>query len=293
MNLVLPDWPDYELLDFGQGEKLERFGSVVVRRPAPGAQGPRRNARLWAQAQLVYDRRQERWHRQGRLPDPWLVSWGPLVLELAPRGAGQLGVFPEQAINWQWLLDQQRLLQAPPEDEEDRGLLNLFAYTGGSTLAAAATGAAVAHVDSARSVVTQARRNAQHSSLDQRPIRWLVEDALRFAQRELNRGRRYRAVVLDPPSYGHGTGKRRWQIQRDLPELLRVLAGVSEGCRRLVLLTWHTRRLAPQQVQQMAEEAGLAVPGARWESGSLFLTAACGTRQLWSGYVLRAASAGS
>ncbi len=289
-QLVVSGWEDYELLDFGHGEKLERFGPVVVRRPCPAAKCEPAEPDAWSAARAVFSRNQGRWKWQGPpLPRAWLLRWGPLVLELGLRDSGQLGLFPEQAANWHWLLERRELLAASATEGTDRGLLNLFAYTGVSTLAAAAAGAAVAHVDSARSVVIQARRNAELSYLADRPVRWLVEDAVRFAQRELRRGRRYRAVVLDPPSYGHGTGRRRWQIERDLPGLLELLAQLTGQVRRLVLLTWHTRRLPPKQVQQMAEQAGLVLPGARWQGGSLYLESRSG-RRLWSGYVLRAAA---
>jgi 23S rRNA (cytosine1962-C5)-methyltransferase len=167
--------------------------------------------------------------------DPaWRVQHGPVVLELKLTDFGHLGVFPEQAANWTWIARQVRAVDRP------LSVLNLFAYTGAATLAAAAAGAEVAHVDAAANVVAWARRNAALSGLADAPIRWIAEDALKFARRELKRGRRYDAVILDPPSYGHGPRGQAWKLADKLDDLVDVCLQLTAGRREFVLLTCHS-----------------------------------------------------
>ncbi|HVM64276.1 MAG TPA: class I SAM-dependent methyltransferase [Acidimicrobiales bacterium] len=226
--------PDLELLDCGDGRRLERFGAVVVDRPAPGAVGPRglpdadwaRPALRWAKGAWV----------RGAAVDPWPVRAAGLVLECRPAAGGQVGVFAEHAATWGWLDAAVRstagALGRPPE------VLSLFAYTGGATLACVRAGAHVAHVDASRPAVAWARRNAELSGLGEAPVRWLVDDARAFVRRERRRGRRYDGVVLDPPSYGHGTGA--WQIEEHLPALLDDLAALCGPRPGFVVFSAHT-----------------------------------------------------
>lgn len=229
---------EYELLDFGDGRRLERMGGIVVDRPCPAAADCARTApECWDRADLRYERTaggQGQWRGQDRLPELWSVRRGPLHLMLQPTPLGQVGLFPEQAQSWNWLDAQLR--------RAGRALrvLNLFAYTGGSTLAAAAAGAEVVHVDAARPVVAWARRNAAQSNLDGAAIRWIVEDAGKFVTRELRRGRRYDALILDPPSYGHGPRGEPWKIGRHLDDLLTRCGGLLVEQPAFVLLTCHT-----------------------------------------------------
>ncbi|HWB01281.1 MAG TPA: class I SAM-dependent methyltransferase, partial [Pirellulales bacterium] len=241
---------DYELLDFGQGRKLERFGAVTVDRPSPAADRFEQcEPERWPQATMRFEREtaaQGRWTPAQPAISPWTIATGATTLELRTTDSGQVGVFPEQADNWRWIAERVRQADQARQAEQGRhagrplNVLNLFAYTGASTLAAAVAGAAVAHVDAARSAVNWARANAAHSGLVERPIRWIVEDARAFVRRELKRGRSYDAVVLDPPSYGHGSGGQSWQFDRDLPGLLddcRTLTGPEPA---FVLLSSHT-----------------------------------------------------
>jgi 23S rRNA (cytosine1962-C5)-methyltransferase len=233
---------EYELVDFGGGRKLERFGAWLLDRPSPAAEpATRERPDLWSQAAACFQRtRGDRgvWLPGSgagpSLPDRWCICHGRIVLELKPTAFGHLGVFPEQAPNWDWLSEQIAAAHRPIR------MLNLFAYTGASSLAAAAAGAEVTHVDAARNTVAWARRNAQLSSLSGAPIRWIVEDAAVFARRELKRGSRYEVVVLDPPTYGHGPKGKVWKLDDDLPRLLadcaRLLADAPLG----LLLTCHT-----------------------------------------------------
>ncbi|MBX7074413.1 MAG: class I SAM-dependent methyltransferase [Pirellulales bacterium] len=227
---------DYELLDFGDSRKLERFGQVIVDRPAPAASVPRRDEHLWTYANLVYSREsasQGKWNIHTPSPDPWIWQYQTMRLELKPTASGQIGVFPEQRDNWDWISQQSRRVSS------GCAVLNLFAYTGASTIAAASAGVTVTHVDAARSAVGWARDNARLSGLADCPIRWIVDDALGFVRREQKRGRRYRGLVLDPPSYGHGAGGSAWKLERDLEPLLQLCASLWESP-GFMLLSCHT-----------------------------------------------------
>ncbi|HEV3003951.1 MAG TPA: class I SAM-dependent methyltransferase [Pirellulales bacterium] len=244
----------YALLDFGNGRKLERFGQVLVDRPAPAAEGlAPQDPPLWRMAAARYDRTtgdRGKWRLHGTLPEPWAVAHGPITLELKLTPFGHLGLFPEQATNWDWIAGQ--VARAP----EPIKLLNLFAYTGAATLAAANVGAEVTHVDAARNTVAWARRNAHCSGLTAAPIRWIVDDARTFVGRELKRGNRYHAVVLDPPSYGHGANGKVWQLEEQLPELLMLCFELISTDPRFLLLTCHSPGFdAPRLAELLSRSA--------------------------------------
>ncbi|MCO6459151.1 MAG: class I SAM-dependent methyltransferase [Pirellulaceae bacterium] len=250
--------PDqYELLDFGQGRKLERWGGYLLDRPAPAADAPcGRGEDVWRRADAVFGRQPGRegdWTAGGALPGHWLVRHAGLRLELRPTPLGQVGVFPEQAANWDWI--QQQVEQFVAQRAARPELLNLFAYTGASTLAAAVAGASVVHVDAARTAVAWARRNARHSGLDAAPIRWIVEDAVRFVRRELRRGRAYDGVVLDPPSYGHGPQGQAWKLEEQLPSLLEDCGKLVRERAGFLLLTCHTPGYGPRRLGQCLRAA--------------------------------------
>lgn len=261
------DSDQYQLLDFGLGRRLERFGPFVLDRPAPAVEDrPQANPGVWQQADARFERGEKktgRWHRRRELPDCWNVCHGAISLEVKPTEFGHLGVFPEQAANWDWIVRQVRRHLSPSGASEDSRadssgplkVLNLFAYTGASTLSAAAAGGEVVHVDSARNTVAWARRNAEHSSLVDAPIRWISEDALKFVKREIRRGNRYDAVILDPPSYGHGPRGEVWRLSKHLPQLLARCAELTEGRLRFLLLTCHTPAYDPGRLNTMLGQA--------------------------------------
>lgn len=234
-----PSNTGYEPLDVGVRRKLERFGQLTIDRPAPGADGFRQAPDRWAEATLRFDPGAG-WSGSAWPAEPWIVVIHGLTMELRPTASGGLGLYPEHAQNLEWLAGQVagRVRTRTTGDVDPPHVLSLFAHTGLATLAIARAGAAVAHVDGARSAVAWARRNAELSGLRDRPVRWLVDDAASFVAREARRGHRYDGIVLDPPAFGRAGG-REWRLEDDLPALL-------VGCRAIaapdafVLLTAHS-----------------------------------------------------
>ena len=271
-----PHPDDAVLMDFGRGRRLERLAGVLVDRPLPQARLPRRLPGLWAESSLSYTGGPEGesrisageqsislprgWRQFGPLPDPWRVAIPlhatTLHLEVRPAASGQTGLFLEQAPQWTWL-----------ERVTPRGarILSLFAHSGAATLALAAAGAEVVHVDASRQAIGLARRNAEASGLATAPIRFVCEDARVFVQRELRRGSRYDGVVLDPPSWGHGPKGQAFSIDRDLPLLLDDLAGlIPAPAAGPLLLSCHS---AGWTASRLAEALGVVAGGRGREGG--------------------------
>lgn len=273
----------YALVEFGQARKWERFGPYVLDRPCPAATAaactpPPPDARFER-----LDADPGEWRLPKGFPGAWTVRHGGVTFELKPTPFGHVGMFPEQAENWDWLAEQVARRRAEQADMPCQ-VLNLFAYTGGSTLSAAAAGASVAHVDAAASSVAWARRNAELSGLASAPVRWIVEDARKFVARETRRGRRYQGIILDPPGYGHGPSGQAWKLLSDLPPLLQDCAGLLDAASAFVLLTCHETGITPIELAGMLREAGLA--RGEIESGELALRSRDG-RTLNSGIFAR------
>jgi 23S rRNA (cytosine1962-C5)-methyltransferase len=228
----------FELVDTGDGRRLERLGAHLVDRPAPAARPARRAPREWADADLRFDR-DRGWSGDGlaQARQGWTVRIHDLSLELHPTDAGQVGFFPEHDITLPWLLER-------IAERDNPTVLNLFGYTGLATLALARAGASIAHVDAARSAVSWARRNAARNGLADRPIRWLVDDARAFVARDIRRNRRFHGVVLDPPTYGHGSSGKAWRLDDDLEPLLEDIRRLLEPD-GFILLTAHTESIDP------------------------------------------------
>jgi 23S rRNA (cytosine1962-C5)-methyltransferase len=295
---------DHELLDFGDGRKLERFGGVILDRPSPAAEGfTKARPEAWRDATARYDRThgdQGIWSPKTAVLDKWDVSFvldaqknretierrhgSTITLRLQASPFGHVGVFPEQQGNWRWIARQaaywQAIWQRPVQ------ALNLFAYTGGSTLAAAAAGAEVAHIDAARNIVQRARRNAELSRLSDRPVRWIAEDATRFCQRELKRGNRYDAVILDPPTYGHGPKGESWKFAEHLLPLLRMCRELTAEKPAFVLMTSHTPGVGQAELAAYVSQGFFGECKQPPETGELFLESADG-RRLPSGVFAR------
>lgn len=239
---IANEWTDYEVLDCGGGEKLERWGDKILERPDPQAIWPRTEAdRVWNRANAVYHRSNSgggKWEIR-RLPGQWAISYKELTFQLKPMAFKHTGLFPEQAVNWNFIMEQVRSAGRPVN------VLNLFAYTGGATLAAAAAGASVCHVDASKGMTQWARENAASSGLEGRPIRWIVDDCKKFVQREIRRGRKYDAIIMDPPSYGRGPGGETWKIEEDVADFVKLTMELLSDQPLFVLISSYSTGLAP------------------------------------------------
>lgn len=219
----------YALIDSGNGEKLERFGDFVVRRPDPQALWNKtESAEVWsgAHAEFINSGRSGSWKQNSTMPESWNMELSGLTFELSLSAFKHTGIFPEQSENWNWIMETiSSALQIKDSSNSSSfdkkiSVLNLFGYTGGATLAAAKAGAEVTHVDGSKVSVKKASENAKLSGLESKPIRWIVDDAMEFVKREVRRGNHYDAIIMDPPTYGHGPNKEVWEIETHLPELI-------------------------------------------------------------------------
>lgn len=262
------DWKDYELIDCGRGEKLERWGDQLLVRPDPQAiwNTPRTN-RGWKQNSGRYARSSTgggQWQNKS-MPDRWTVSYRDLTFNVKPMNFKHTGLFPEQAANWDFAREQIEKAGRPIS------VLNLFAYTGGATVACAAAGASVCHVDAAKGMASWARENAASSGLSDAPIRWIVDDCAKFVEREIRRGRRYDAVIMDPPSYGRGPSGEVWKLEENLFPFVELVAGVLSDEPLFFLINSYTTGLAPSVLTYLLETLVARRYGGRTESQELGL----------------------
>jgi len=245
---VASDWQDYELLDASGGEKLERWGNTVLIRPDPQVIWDTPRSAQWETAHARYVRARSgggRWEIRSMPREEWTVTYRELRFRVRPTGFKHTGLFPEQAVNWDWMAARIRAARRPVK------VLNLFAYTGGATLACAAAGASVAHVDAAKGMVQWARENARLSSLEDRPVRWLVDDCKKFIERELRRGSLYDGIVMDPPSYGRGPGGEIWKLEDSVYELCALASRLLSENAVFFVLNSYTTGLSPSVMQYL------------------------------------------
>ncbi len=245
---------DYELIDCGNKEKLERWKNVVLRRPDPTAIWPRNESnKLWNQADAHYHRSKAgggSWQTIKKIPESWHIKTNGLVFKVSPTDFKHTGLFPEQAVNWEWMSD----LISKNSDREIR-VLNLFAYTGGATLACSKAGASeVVHVDAAKHMVKWAQENAQISKLDNNKIRFIVDDCVKFVQREIRRGRKYDAIIMDPPSYGRGPNGELWKIEDQLVDLITLSLQLLSDKPLFFLVNSYTTALSAQTIFNIMNE---------------------------------------
>lgn len=237
------EWKDYEIIATGNGEKLERWKDVVLLRPDPQA--------IWSATKPLTqvkkpDARYLRsstggghWEFSKKIPESWVVTWRNLKFNVRPMNFKHTGLFPEQAANWAMMIDLIEKANRPIS------VLNLFAYTGGATVACLSAGASVCHVDAAKNMVETAKENVTLSGLADKPVRYIVDDCRKFVKREINRGRRYDAIILDPPSFGRGASGEEWKIERDIFDFLQLCSQVLSNNPLFVLLNSYTTGLQP------------------------------------------------
>ncbi len=278
-------WKDYQVIDTSSGEKLEKWGNYILLRPDPQIiwKTPRKNP-AWKKINAHYHRSTKgggEWEFFD-LPNEWTISYRELTFRLKPFSFKHTGLFPEQAVNWDWMSDKIRNAGRPIK------ALNLFAYTGGATLAMAHAGASVTHVDASKGMVTWAKENAQASHLDDKPIRWLVDDCKKFVEREIRRGNHYDAILMDPPSYGRGPKGEIWKMEDSIYEFLELTAKLLSDKPLFFVINSYTTGLAPAVLKYLlstvlkdrkgsiqADEIGLPV-----KETSLVLP--CGACGRWS-----------
>jgi 23S rRNA (cytosine1962-C5)-methyltransferase len=227
MRQIADHWKDYECIDAGGGEKLERWGDIILRRPDPQAMWPiAEETGLWRKPHALYHRSKAgggEWEIKKSFPEFWTIRFNELTFKVSPTGFKHTGLFPEQAVNWEWM--QEKIRKAKREIR----VLNLFAYTGGATMACASAGASeVVHVDASKGMVTWAKENMALSKLDEAHIRFIIDDVLKFVAREERRGRTYHAIIMDPPSYGRGPSGEIWKLEDQLFDLVEACAKILD-----------------------------------------------------------------
>ena len=257
---------DYELIDSGDGRKLERFGKYILARPCSQAMWrPAKSESDWSRADASFDREDgNHWHGRNNLPREWQIETAGIKFKLGGTDFGHLGIFPEQRAQWKWIRKEVERRSA----QRKISGLNLFAYSGGSTMAMALGGAEVCHLDASKGMVEWARDNARINGLTDKPIRWIVDDAHKFMRREIRRGHRYDAIVLDPPSFGRGAGGEMYKIERDLKDTLGLVKELLSDTPAFVLFSSHTPGLSQIVAENILSQL---FPMARIESGEMLL----------------------
>ncbi len=244
-------WKEYELLDATDGNRLERWGKTILVRPDPQVvwKNPKQSS-YWNKADAVYHRSNAgggKWQYFRSLPQKWNIHYEDLTLVVSPTGFKHTGVFPEQAVNWSWYR------KVISEANRPIKVLNLFGYTGGATLACAAAGASVCHVDASKGMVQWGKENAVASKLEDKPIRWIVDDCAKFVAREIRRGNRYDAIIMDPPSYGRGPGGEIWKLEEQIYDLIDLCAEVLSDNPLFFAVNSYTTGLSPSVMEYIVK----------------------------------------
>lgn len=284
---VTDTWKDYQLIDTGDGMKLERWKDITLLRPDPQVIWPYHKPINKKNIHAIYKRSSSgggNWDFLKPVPEKWTVDWKDLTFSIRPMGFKHTGLFPEQAVNWDWMRYLIKNANRPVN------VLNLFGYTGGATVACASAGAKVCHVDAAKNMVQIGKENLQLSGLSDAPVRWIVDDCLKFVQREIRRGNKYEGIILDPPSYGRGPGGELWHLEEMLYPFMENLSQVLSDKPLFLLLNSYTTGLQPLVLKNVIEKTictkfGGTVDaqevGLKAENGNIILP--CGASGRWEG----------
>ena len=245
---IAKGWKDYSLLNTGNGEKEEKWGQFILRRPEPQAVWPVYGS--WDRAHAIYHRSSSgggRWEYLQEVPEKWTISYKNLKFNIETMGFKHTGLFPEQSVNWDYMCDRIAGTQENPS------ILNLFAYTGGATAACAAAGASVCHVDSAKGMVKRAKENLELSGLADKPVRFIVDDAKKFVQREIRRGNKYDGIIMDPPAYGRGPSGELWKIEDALYELVELCSELISDSPLFFIINTYASTLTPLLMENILD----------------------------------------
>ena len=250
MNIA-NEWKDYEILDMASGEKLERWGNIYLVRPDPQIIWKEKSfPKKWNEANAVYNRSSSGgggWNYKKRLPDAWQIKYKNLTFNIKPMGFKHTGLFPEQAVNWDWMINKIK------SEKREIKVLNLFAYTGGATVACLSAGASVCHVDSSKGMVAWAKENVASSGLSDRPVRFIIDDVTKFVQREIRRGNKYDAIVMDPPSYGRGKNGEVWQFENNIADLVELCSEVLSDDPLFFLINSYTTGISAKVLENLLD----------------------------------------
>lgn len=288
MIRIADKWKDYTCIDAGDGEKLEIWKGTVLRRPDPQAIWPKNNIKDWNRCDAIYHRSQKgggRWEYKKKLPESWTIQYRDLTFKVSPTGFKHTGIFPEQAVNW----DRMANLIEQHKDEEIR-VLNLFAYTGCATMACAKAGAAeVVHVDAAKGMVQWAKENRDLSGLSDHKIRFIVDDCLKFVEREKRRGRTYHGILMDPPSYGRGPTGEMWKFEKEITGLIKACMEILDDNALFFLINSYTTGFSSIVLEDLLKTTVLPLhPEGKVETGEIAiplqsrdLLLPCGIYGIW------------
>ena len=247
---IAGDWKDYEILDMSNGEKLERWANVILTRPDPQIIWKEKTfPEKWKTANARYSRSNTgggAWQYNKKMPDAWQVKYKDLTFNIKPMGFKHTGLFPEQAVNWDWMINKIK-----SSGRKDIKVLNLFAYTGGATVACSYAGASVCHVDSSKGMVAWAKENIASSGLRDRPVRFIIDDVTKFVQREIRRGNKYDAIIMDPPSYGRGKNGEVWQFENNISDLVELCREVLSDDPLFFLINSYTTGISSKVLENI------------------------------------------
>ncbi|MBS5857420.1 MAG: class I SAM-dependent methyltransferase [Clostridia bacterium] len=246
------EWKDYKILDMADGQKLERWGEVVLSRPDPQIIWKSKSfPSKWKEINAEYHRSKTgggAWEFKKKMPKQWQVKYKKLIFNIKPMGFKHTGLFPEQAVNWDWMIEK---IQKEKKNKKEVKVLNLFAYTGGATVACLSAGASVCHVDSSKGMTTWAKENVISSGLQDRPVRFIIDDVVKFVNREIRRGNKYDAIIMDPPSYGRGAKGEVWQFENNIYDLVELCSNVLSDDPLFFLINSYTTGISSQVLKNI------------------------------------------
>jgi 23S rRNA (cytosine1962-C5)-methyltransferase len=249
---IASNWKDYEILDMANGEKLERWGNVTLVRPDPQIIWKQKSfPNKWKEVNAVYNRSKTgggSWNYKKQMPKAWQIKYKNLTFNIKPMGFKHTGLFPEQAVNWDWMINK---IENEKKHKKEIKVLNLFAYTGGATVACLSAGASVCHVDSSKGMVTWAKENVISSKLADRKVRYIIDDVVKFVQREIRRGNKYDAIIMDPPSYGRGAKGEVWQFENNIYDLVELCTQVLSDDPLFFLINSYTTGISAKVLENM------------------------------------------